>query len=61
MKRKSLKRLNDIEVQKPYIQKMIEEEWNIRKMNFFERVYSDVDSVLALSIYDPCKMFKESD
>ena len=42
-------------------QKMIEEEWNLRKMNFFERVYSDVDSVLALSIYDPCKMFKESD
>lgn len=26
MQRKSLKRLNDIEVQKPYIQKMIEEE-----------------------------------
>lgn len=36
-------------------QQMIESEIELRKKNFFEIVYSDVDSVLALKIYDLCK------
>lgn len=36
-------------------QQMIESEIELRKKNFFDIVYSDVDSVLALKIYDLCK------
>ena len=42
MQRKSLKRLNDIEVQKPYIQKMIEEETQLvsRSSNLYNFILS---------------------
>lgn len=36
-------------------QQMIESEIELRKKNFFDIVFSDVDSVLALKIYDLCK------
>lgn len=36
-------------------QQMIESEIELRMKNFFDIVYSNVDSVLALKIYDPCK------
>ena len=38
-------------------QQMIEAERSIRMWNYFNSVYKDVDSVLAVKLYDPCKMF----
>lgn len=36
-------------------QQMIEAEIALRRRNFFDGVYADVDSVLALKVYDLCK------
>lgn len=37
-------------------QQMIEAERSIRMWNYFNSVYKDVDSVLAVKLYDPCKI-----
>ena len=35
-------------------QELLRQEFELWKWNFFKRVFSDVDEVLALSVYDPC-------
>ena len=37
-------------------QQMIEAERSIRMWNYFNSVYKDIDSVLAIKIYDPCSV-----
>ena len=37
-------------------QQMIEAERSIRMWNYFNSVYKDIDSVLAIRIYDPCSV-----
>ena len=37
-------------------QQMIEAERSLRMWNYFNSVYKDVDSVLAVKLYDPCKI-----
>lgn len=37
-------------------QKMLTDERELWVWNFFDQVYKDIDSVLALSIYDPCRV-----
>ena len=39
-------------------QQMIEAERSIRMWNYFNSVYKDIDSVLAIRIYDPCSVKK---
>ena len=39
-------------------QQMIEAERSIRMWNYFNSVYKDMDSVLAIRIYDPCSVKK---
>ena len=37
-------------------QQMMESERNLWMWNFFDQVYKDIDSVLSLPIYDPCRI-----
>lgn len=37
-------------------QQMMESERNLWLWNFFDQVYKDIDTVLALPIYDPCRV-----
>ena len=37
-------------------QQMMEAERNLWLWNFFDQVYKDIDSVLSLPIYDPCRV-----
>ena len=37
-------------------QKMLSDERELWVWNFFDQVYKDIDSVLALPIYDPCRV-----
>ena len=39
-------------------QQMIEAERSLRMWNYFNSVYKDIDSVLAIRIYDPCSVKK---
>lgn len=37
-------------------QELLRQEFELWKWNFFKRVFYDTDEVLALSVYDPCKV-----
>lgn len=37
-------------------QKMVNEERELWLWNYFEQIFSDVDTVLAIPVYDPCKV-----
>lgn len=37
-------------------QQMIQAERNVWLWNFFEQVYKDIDTVLSISVYDPCRV-----
>lgn len=37
-------------------QELLRQEFELWKWNFFKRIFSDTDEVLALSVYDPCNI-----
>lgn len=37
-------------------QELLRQEFELWKWNFFKRIFSDTDEVLALSVYDPCSV-----
>lgn len=37
-------------------QELLLKEFEVRKMNFYKQVFADIDSILALTIYDICKI-----